>query len=130
MAKEILNYDSLLAGEVRSVITVDLAVSQTVKRGDLLECAVTETISLADSVYSVNRSVAASFKKPSAKADIKNIYVVAAEDVTTTASAAGTITAYKDGYFNQNAIVFGGESTVADNKNVLISNNIYLVDVQ
>jgi len=120
MAKETLNYDSLFAGEVRSVITIDLAASQTVKRGDLLECTVAASTG----------ATAASFSKPSAAAKATNIYAIAAEDVTTSASQTAKITVYRDGFFNQNAIVFGGESTAAENKHALMLNNIYVVDVQ
>lgn len=127
MSKEAFNYDGLLAGEAGIAVSIPVAVSQTIKRGDLLELAVTETVSGA----AVTRTLGTTFAKPSAAADIKNIYVIAAEDITTSAADSGkSISAYAGGIFNENKVVFGGSSTAAQNKIVLLAKGIFLTSAQ
>lgn len=120
------NYDNLFAGEVAEPVSITVAKSQTVKRGDLLECVVTETI--ADGA--ITRVVAAEFGKPSAKADPKNIYVVAADAITTGSGATGIVAAYRAGNFNGASVALGGESTVDDNYETLLAKGIVLKAVQ
>lgn len=114
MTREFLNYDGLLAGEVYTVDTVNLAGSQTVVRGDLLECVVTEG------------APATTFAKVTAPAKVGNIYRIAAEDATT--SAETPIVAYGAGYYNKAKVNVNGDETT--NVNVLKASGIILKDVQ
>lgn len=121
--QEVMNYDSLLAGPTQVIATVPLAASQTVKRGDLLVCAVTTTVSGS----SATGALATSFSKATAVAAPGNLYMIAAEDADTT-SGAGKVLAYGAGYYNQDAVALAGDLTT--NKLVLLQQGIVLVPVQ
>lgn len=121
------NYDGLFAGEVAEPISIVVAASQTIKRGDLLECVVTESVSGAN----ITRTIATSFSKPSAVADIKNIYVIAAADITTETGETGKkVSVYDRGVFNAGAVTFGGASTATQNFLPLLAHGIILKDAQ
>lgn len=119
-------YDNLIAGEVAEPVSVVVAKSQTVARGDLLECVVTEAVDGA----AITRTVAAEFGKPSAKAATQNIYVIAADAITTGSGATGVVVAYRAGNFNAASVALGGSSTVADNYETLLAKGIVLKAVQ
>lgn len=116
--REALNYDELFAGEVGCIMPITVGASQTVKRGDLLECVVT------------SGAAAANWAKPASAAVATNFYMIALEDATTGSGETATINAARNGYFNAAKIAFGGSSVAKDNKNVLIANGIFLRDVQ
>lgn len=120
--QEVMNYDSLLAGPTQVIATVPLAASQTVKRGDLLVAAVTIAAGASAS------TIAASFSKAAAAAAPGNLYMIAAEDVTTGSGSAGKVLAYGAGYYNQDAVALTGDLTT--NKLVLLQQGIVLVPVQ
>ena len=120
--QEVTNYDSLIAGPTYTIATVPLAASQTVKRGDLLVAAVTVAAGASTS------TVAASFSKAAAVAAPGNLYMLAAEDVTTGSGSAGKVLAYGAGYYNQDAVALTGDLTT--NKLVLLQQGIVLVPVQ
>ncbi len=120
--QEVMNYDSLLAGPTQVIATVPLAASQTVKRGDLLVAAVTIAAGASAS------TIAASFSKAAAVAAPGNLYMIAAEDVTTGSGSAGKVLAYGAGYYNQDAVALTGDLTT--NKLVLLQQGIVLVPVQ
>ena len=120
--QEVTNYDSLIAGPTYTIATVPLAASQTVKRGDLLVAAVTVAAGASAS------TVAASFSKAAAVAAPGNLYMIAAEDVTTGSGSAGKVLAYGAGYYNQDAVALTGDLTT--NKLVLLQQGIVLVPVQ
>ena len=120
--QEVTNYDSLSAGPTYTIATVPLAASQTVKRGDLLVAAVTVAAGASTS------TVAASFSKAAAVAAPGNLYMIAAEDVTTGSGSAGKVLAYGAGYYNQDAVALTGDLTT--NKLVLLQQGIVLVPVQ
>lgn len=120
--QEVTNYDSLIAGPTYTIATVPLAASQTVKRGDLLVAAVTVAAGASTS------TVAASFSKAAAVAAPGNLYMIAAEDVTTGSGSAGKVLAYGAGYYNQDAVALTGDLTT--NKLVLLQQGIVLVPVQ
>lgn len=120
--QEVMNYDSLLAGPTQVIATVPLAASQTVKRGDLLVAAVTIAAGASAS------TIAASFSKAAAAAAPGNLYMIAAEDVTTDSSGAGQVLAYGAGYYNQDAVGLTGDLNT--NKLVLLQQGIVLVPVQ
>lgn len=122
--QEVTNYDKLIAGTTYTIATVPLAASQTVKRGDLLVCAVTTTVSGS----SATGALAASFSKAAAVAAPGNLYMIAAEDVTTGSGSAGKVLAYGAGYYNQDAVALTGDLTT--NKLVLLQQGIVLVPVQ
>ena len=127
MNKETLQYDSLLTGEVSGVAGVKLAASQQVKRGDLLELAVTESVSGS----AVVRTLGSAFSRPAAAVKLGNLYAVAAEDCTTQAEDTDkTVTVYLGGYFNPDAMRFGGASTAADNALGLLAGGINLTRTQ
>ena len=87
MEREVINYDGLLAGPVYQVDTVRLASGQTVARGDLLECVVTEGVP------------AATFSKASAAAKVGNLYRIAAENVDAS-DGESDVVGYGAGYYN------------------------------
>lgn len=120
--QEVTNYDSLIAGPTHTIATVPLAASQTVKRGDLLVAAVTVAAGASAS------TIAASFSKAAAVAAPGNLYMIAAEDVTTGSGSAGKVLAYGAGYYNQDAVALTGDLTT--NKLVLLQQGIVLVPVQ
>lgn len=115
MRKEVCNYDGLLAGEVQVVESIPVATGQTIKRGDLLECAVTEG------------TAATEFSKVSAVAKVGNIYRIAADDIDTT-SGASVVAAYGAGYYNASKVVVSGD--MATNKMALRASGIILVNCQ
>lgn len=121
---EVTNYDELLCSQPRVVDMVPVAASQTIKRGDLLVCAVTTTVS--DS--SATAAIGSTFSKASAVAAPGNLYMIAAEDVTTD-SSAGEVLAYGAGDYNINRInnLTGDETT---NRLVLLQQGIVLRHAQ
>lgn len=150
---ETMTFDNLLAGEDVISIPVTVGASQTIKKGDLLELgevpvANTGTGAVTGMNISVNETThavtytnmgtanhgdgtlavteGASFVRPSAKANIFGVYVVAAEDVTTAGGETATIPAYVKGEFNEGAMRFGGASTADDNRFALAKQGIIL----
>lgn len=119
--QEVTNYDKLIAGTTYTIATVPLAAGQTVKRGDLLVAAVTMAAGASAN------TIAASFSKAAAVAAPGNLYMIAAEDATTT-SGAGKVLAYGAGYYNQDAVGLTGDLNT--NKLVLLQQGIVLVPVQ
>lgn len=121
---EVTNYDELLCSQPRVIDMVPVAASQTIKRGDLLVCAVTTTVS--DS--SATAAIGSTFSKASAVAAPGNLYMIAAEDVTTD-SSAGEVLAYGAGDYNINRInnLTGDETT---NRLVLLQQSIVLRHAQ
>lgn len=121
---EVTNYDELLCSQPRVIDMVPVATSQTIKRGDLLVCAVTTTVS--DS--SATAAIGSTFSKASAVAAPGNLYMIAAEDVTTD-SSAGEVLAYGAGDYNINRInnLTGDETT---NRLVLLQHGIVLRHAQ
>lgn len=121
---EVTNYDELLCSQPRVIDMVPVATSQTIKRGDLLVCAVTTTVS--DS--SATAAIGSTFSKASAVAAPGNLYMIAAEDVTTD-SSAGEVLAYGAGDYNINRInnLTGDETT---NRLVLLQQGIVLRHAQ
>ena len=121
---EVTNYDELLCSQPRVIDMLPVAASQTIKRGDLLVCAVTTTVS--DS--SATAAIGSTFSKASAVAAPGNLYMIAAEDVTTD-SSAGEVLAYGAGDYNINRInnLTGDETT---NRLVLLQQGIVLRHAQ
>lgn len=121
---EVTNYDELLCSQPRVIDMVPVVASQTIKRGDLLVCAVTTTVS--DS--SATAAIGSTFSKASAVAAPGNLYMIAAEDVTTD-SSAGEVLAYGAGDYNINRInnLTGDETT---NRLVLLQQGIVLRHAQ
>ena len=121
---EVTNYDELLCSQPRVIDMVPVAASQTIKRGDLLVCAVTTTVS--DS--SATAAIGSTFSKASAVAAPGSLYMIAAEDVTTD-SSAGEVLAYGAGDYNINRInnLTGDETT---NRLVLLQQGIVLRHAQ
>lgn len=121
---EVTNYDEMLCSQPRVIDMVPVAASQTIKRGDLLVCAVTTTVS--DS--SATAAIGSTFSKASAVAAPGNLYMIAAEDVTTD-SSAGEVLAYGAGDYNINRInnLTGDKTT---NRLVLLQQGIVLRHAQ
>ena len=105
---EVTNYDELLCSQPRVIDMVPVTTSQTIKRGDLLVCAVTTTVAGS----SATAAIGSTFSKASAVAAPGNLYIIAAEDVTTD-SSAGEVLAYGAGDYNINRInnLTGDETT-------------------
>lgn len=124
---DVLKYDNLFAGDL-DVVTEEILIgeNQTIKRGDLLEKKVTETIAVEGAVGTVNRTVAANFVRPAGAANENSFYAVASEDITTGAGSTTTTIGYRSGIFNENSMRFGGASTADDNRDILAAQNIYL----
>ena len=120
---EVTNYDELLCSQPRVIDMVPVAASQTIKRGDLLVCDVTVAAGAGAS------TIGASFSKAAAVAAPGNLYMIAAEDVTTESSAAGEVLAYGAGDYNINRInnLTGDETT---NRLVLLQQGIVLHHAQ
>lgn len=119
-----LSYDSLFSSDF-DVVTepVLITAGQVIARGDLLVKLVTESIVVTGTAGAVTRAVAASYVKVTAEADEHSFYAIAAEDLASNASAE-TISGYKTGMFNSNAVDFGG-ATAIGSKDVLAANGIY-----
>ena len=81
------------------------------------------TAALGDGSLSV--VAAESWIKAAAAADIFSVYAIAAEDKTTVGETAD-ILVYRCGVFNANEVGLGGVSTVAQNKEALAKQGIYL----
>ena len=105
---EVTNYDELLCSQPRVIDMVPVATSQTIKRGDLLVCAVTTSVSGS----SATAAIGSTFSKAAAVAAPGNLYMIAAEDVTTD-SSAGEVLAYGAGDYNISRInnLTGDETT-------------------
>lgn len=128
---DVLTFDNLIAGDVKLVTEpIVIGASQSIKRGDLIEKLVTEAIAVAGEVGSVTQTVAENYVRPTAKANDKSFYAVAAEDVTTGEGETAEIIGYRIGAFNENAMRFGGASTADDNHEVLADKGIYLTKAQ
>lgn len=110
---DVITYDNLFAGDVDIVtepITID--VSQTILRGDILIKA------------------SGKFIRPSAVVAAADVVVVASENITTDATTTVSSIGYKTGWFNSNAMRFGGASTSDDNHDVLAEKSIYLTKAE
>ena len=110
---DVLVYDNLVAGDVDIVtepITID--VSQTILRGDIL------------------KKVTGKFQRPTVAIVAADVVVVASEDITTDATTTTLSVGYKTGWFNSNAMRFGGSSTADDNHDVLADKSIYMTKAQ
>lgn len=150
---EELTFQNLIAGNFPIMADeVTLAASQTVQLGDLLELkqtlaadtgdgAVTGTaVSVNSETHvatvtegaadtgdgSIDVTAAASYARPSAKADPFSCYAVAAEAVTTGSGATAKIRVFRTGEFNEAEMRFGGSSTAAQNRDVLAAKGIFL----
>ncbi len=119
--REVMNYDSLIAGPVHTIATVPLAASQQVKRGDLLVAAVTVATGAGAS------TIAPSFSKNSAVCAPGSLYMIAAEDADTT-GGAGKVLAYGAGTYNRAGVTLTGDA--ATNALVLLQQGIVLTSVQ
>ena len=121
---EVTNYDELLCSQPRVIDVVPVATGQTIKRGDLLVCTVTTTVAGS----SATAAIGSTFSKASAVAAPGNLYMIAAEDVTTD-SSAGEVLAYGAGDYNINRInnLTGDETT---NRLVLLQQGIVLRHAQ
>lgn len=132
MSREVSNYDGLLAGEVYTIVPVSIATSQTVKRGDLLVCSTTDgvpgtTFSKAAANPTLGKLTVSGAVSSVSLTDY--IYAIAAEDITTSSSATGKITAYTAGYFNKSKV--GLPLGFSDgNKYALLARGIVLRDAQ
>ncbi|WP_326514792.1 hypothetical protein [Clostridium intestinale] len=108
-----LKYDNLIAGDyclVTEPITIDS--SQDILRGDVLIKA------------------SGKYKKASAAVIATDVIVIASENIKTDASTTVESIGYRTGYFNSNAMRFGGASTVDNNKDILADKSIYLTSAQ
>jgi hypothetical protein len=113
MQLDVMSYDNLIAGDVDIVtepIIVD--ISQTILRGDVLVKA------------------SGKFKRPTVAVVAADVVVVASEDITTDASTTTASVGYKAGWFNANAMRFGGATTFDDNHDVLAEKSIYTTKAQ
>jgi hypothetical protein len=128
---EILAYDNLIAGDIDiATEPITIGESQTIKRGDLLERKVTNTIVVSGAVGTQTLTTAPYYIRPTAAADHFSHYAIASEDVTTGAGETAVTIGYKSGQFNSNAVRFGGASTAADNRDILADKMIYLVEAK
>lgn len=132
MSREVNNYDGLLAGEVYTLAPVSIAKSQTIARGDLLVCSTTDgvpgaTFSKATANPTMGKLTVTGAVTAVSLTDY--IYAIAAQDITTTASAVGVATAYLAGIFNKSKV--GLPSGFADgNKYALLARGIVLREAQ
>jgi len=121
------NYDQLFAGEVWGEVNITIGNSQTIRRGDLLECIVTETVD--PTTHALTRAIAATWGLTATDAKPVNFYCIAADSVTTESNTTAVIAAYKGGYFNISKVRLGATPTGADlekTKNALIGQEIFL----
>ena len=116
MAREVFNYEALVAGEIYGVASVPVAAGVAVAKGDLLECVVS------------NGAPAATFTKPAGVAKTTNIYAIAAENAEA-GEGVKKVTVYTNGYFGKTAVKFGGATTADENEIALIAHGIYLKEV-
>lgn len=124
MAKETLEYKQLFAGEVHGMTRVAVGAG-TYYRGQVLELKVTE----ASSDSAVTTTVATQYTAPtSADLSIKSEYVICDEDVKLT--GAGTVPAFRFGYFNKDLVTYNGTAAVsAKGEQVLQAKGIFLEQV-
>ena len=108
MSKETFTYDDLNVGGYEA-LGVDIAASQTIKRGDLL-------------LLTGN-----AFGKDTAGATTGKVYCIAAEDCTTAEGETKTIVAYFGGKFNKERVT---KQATKANEYALAAQGIYLVDVR
>lgn len=122
---EKMSFSQIFAGEVNYITRVKVAAG-TYKRGDLLECAVTNTVAET----SATATLAATFGQCATKstAVYGNEYVVCAEDKTL--SAAGEVVVYKEGYFNKALIMLKGGAANDNSVAILKTKNIFLETVK
>lgn len=134
LAEDIDKLPDVNATIAGNVITVTAAVAgvagneialATTQAGGAVSGA-TLTGGAAATVVTSNLSTAASYLRPSAAANDKSHYAVAAEDVTTGAGETAVIIGYRAGTFNENEMRFGGASTAAENHEILADKGIYL----
>ena len=106
---DVLKYSNLFAGEF-DVVTeeIEINVSQTIKRGDIL-------------IKTLGK-----FGRPAGAVVAADVVVVASEDITTDAATTIKSIGYRTSWFNQNSMRFGGASTADDNRDVLAEKKIYL----
>lgn len=103
MSREVFNYDGLIVGDVTEMAAT-IAVSQEIKRGDLLVSATTDGVpAVGFSKATVNPSTGKLTVTGAVTAVSLTdyVYAIAAEDVTTTSSATAKTSVYKNGYFNK-----------------------------
>jgi len=106
-------HDKLFSGPVDYVATATIGASQDVQRGDLLE---------ADP----SKGAAAVFTRPAGAADPTMVHCIASKPIQTAADATALLPAYFAGYFNPDAMRFGGTTKAADNEAVLMLGHIFL----
>lgn len=126
---EELKFEPLITGPANSVGAVPLDANQVVVKGDLLECSVTTKAicAAAGTEITASSAIATTFHKATAAAKPGNVYVIAAEDVTTSGSA-GTVCAYGAGFYNIDKVGITGDA--ATNKLVLLAQGIVLEKVK
>lgn len=142
MTREVLNYnEDLIAGDVE-IIDVLIAASQTIVRGDLLVCAVTETFTSTSvaqegtpntvtTTTTVARTVADAFSKIGAVANVKDIHAIALAPLTTDGSTTDQkIPVIIRGKVNENQVNVYSGTTKANNAKVLRKQGIHMVPAQ
>lgn len=113
MQLDILSYDNLIAGDVDIVTEpIIIDISQTILRGDVLVKA------------------SGKFKRPIIAVVAADVVIIASENITTDATTTTSSIGYKAGWFNANAMRFGGASTFDDNHDVLSEKSIYMTKAQ
>lgn len=110
--KENFEFSQLFAGEVGHIVRVPVS-GATVKRGDILEGAVT------------SGAVAANYVKATADAKVGNIYVVCAEAVT---DYTGEVVAYADGYFDAGQVHINDKALSDASKRALAASKIFVLE--
>lgn len=111
MAREEFKYSQLFAGEVEHIVRVPVSAA-TIKRGDVLECAVT------------SGAPATTFAKAKADAKVGNIYVIAAENVE---NYTGEVVAYAEGCFDYAQVKINDKEVSDTSKIALMASHIYVL---
>lgn len=127
MARETFNYGKLIAGETNYIVKVPVSAG-TYKVGDVLECPVTYTGTVADSTATIAIAFTGKYAKAAAEVKVENQYVVCYEDVT--AEDNQEIVCIKEGYFNENVIKVNNKEVTATGKAILLTKNIFVTKVQ
>ena len=114
--------DNLIAGPEVPLLTkgVLIAAGQTLKRGSVI--GIIQTGTAAGKGKLCNKANVGDGKDGSGVAK----YILS-HDITTTTEPAMAV-CYQSGYFNREALIFGGESTADDHAEELRSVGIYLKD--
>lgn len=125
-----VNYTNLVTGSEPAVMAiVPLAEGQDVKRGMLLELAVTAEVTAGEGgALSFSLSVADEYEIASAAANPLSIYAIAAEDKETV-DDSGEIMVYRSGSLNEHEVIFPDDTAADDSREVLASKGIYLYKV-